>query len=330
MAGTATAAAAAPPPQKNPNAYSVRWFQGMAGAAVFSLAYILTPLYMLSIPIAFLVLPLYTAVVYTLPMLISAIIPCQHAPGLVKQLQPIADSYFQYDQVAELSDDDIRDLLKEGKKFILAFQPHGVISFTGMCAAIKAPDDLRPLKTAVASSLMKTPILKHVMGVFGFVDASKSSLKKHFKNPGLNGSVAIYVGGIAELFKSSLTEERLFLSKRKGFIKLALTQGVDVVPAYLFGNTSILSVMTSGPLANLSRSTGVALTYFWGKWLLPIPRDDALLYARGKPLGMPHIAEPTQEDIDKWHGKYCKEVERLFNTYKERVPQYKHKKLYID
>jgi len=29
---------------------------------------------------------------------------------------------------------------------------------------------------------------------------------------------------------------------------------------------------------------------------------------------MPHIKEPTQEDIDKWHGIYCKEVERLFEV----------------
>jgi hypothetical protein len=44
---------------------------------------------------------------------------------------------------------------------------------------------------------------------------------------------------------------------------------------------------------------------------------------------MPQIANPTQEEIDKWHAKYCDEVTRLFNKYKERVPEYKHKKLEI-
>lgn len=44
---------------------------------------------------------------------------------------------------------------------------------------------------------------------------------------------------------------------------------------------------------------------------------------------MPHITEPTSDDIDKWHAKYCNEVTRLFDTYKERVPMYKHKKLII-
>ena len=55
-----------------------------------------------------------------------------------------------------------------------------------------------------------------------------------------------------------------------------------------------------------------------------------VLYARAKPMGLPHIPDPTDEDVDKWHAKYCDEVRRLYNTYRERVPAYKHKKLFID
>jgi 2-acylglycerol O-acyltransferase 2 len=238
--------------------------------------------------------------------------------------------YFEYEESFAESNEEIRKRLKTGRRFMLAFQPHGVISFVGLCAATNAPEDLRALKTAVASSLLQTPILKHVMGIFGLIDASKKSLQRHFKKPGIQGCVALYVGGIAELFKASRTEERLFLSKRKGFIKLALRENVDIVPAYLFGNTSVLTIFKYGPLASLSRSSGVALTYFWGKWFLPIPRDEKLLYARGKPLGLPHIAEPTQEDVDKWHAKYCEEVVKLFDGNKEKHPLYKHKKLFID
>jgi hypothetical protein len=46
-------------------------------------------------------------------------------------------------------------------------------------------------------------------------------------------------------------------------------------------------------------------------------------------LGLPKIENPTQEDIDKWHEKYCSEVTRLFDGYKEKIPAYKHKKLVI-
>lgn len=82
-----------------------------------------------------------------------------------------------------------------------------------------------------------------------------------------------YVGGLAELFLTSEKVERLYLMKRKGFIKLALQEGVDVLPSYLFGNTATLSILTTGILADISRKLGVSLTYIWGKWGLPIPRD---------------------------------------------------------
>jgi Diacylglycerol acyltransferase len=63
---------------------------------------------------------------------------------------------------------------------------------------------------------------------------------------------------------------------------------------------------------------------------LPIPCDDKCLYARGKPLGLPHIKDPTDEEVDKWHKKYCEAIEGLFERYKEKVPLYKHKTLFID
>jgi hypothetical protein len=44
------------------------------------------------------------------------------------------------------------------------------------------------------------------MGLFGFCDASKASLKKEVKK----ASAVLYVGGIAELILSSNAEERLF------------------------------------------------------------------------------------------------------------------------
>lgn len=251
-------------------------------------------------------------------------------PNFVRNyLRPMAD-YFQYEEICEFTYDDLRKAAKEKKKFIIASQPHGVISFCGMCAAINLPEDLSGIETAVASVLLKFPILKNVLGIYGLMDASGRSFKKKIQQEGIAGCVVVYVGGIAELFKSSRKQERLYLSKRKGFIKYGLQYGVDVIPVYLFGNTSVLTVVKSGPIAKLSRKLQMSVTYFWGKFNLPIPRDDKLLYVRGKPLGLPHIPEPTEDDINKWHAKYCEEVVRLFDSYKKNVPLYKDKKLYID
>lgn len=131
------------------------------------------------------------------------------------------------------------------------------------------------------------------------------------------------------MFLSSETEDKLYLMKRKGFIKLALQEGVDIVPVYLFGNTNVLSLLKNKFLVMVSRKLQVSLTYVWGRWLLPIPRDCKLLYVSGQPLGLPKIDNPTMEDIEKWHAKYVAEVRRIFETYKDRVPEYKDKTLKI-
>jgi 1-acyl-sn-glycerol-3-phosphate acyltransferase len=138
-------------------------------------------------------------------------------------------------------------------------------------------DTDKDIPLGAAEALLRTPILKHVMGIFYLISASKPSLIRQFKN---GGSVVLYVGGMAELFLSSNMEETLYLKKRKGFIKLALQTGVDVVPLYLFGNTTVLSVFKTGFLASLSRQMQVSLTYFWGHWMLPIPKDVKVQFTK--------------------------------------------------
>lgn len=300
-------------------------------ASIFSTVYFLAPLYMISVLVYFFVASSWqSALLYASPMIISTILPPLSGPGIWTLTKPIL-LYFDYEEIHETSPVNAWDLcIKEGKTFLFVLQPHGVISFGGICSAANAPPEVNgQLKTAVADALLHTPILKHVMGIFGLVSASKKNMIQYMKQPGVQGSLVLYVGGMAELFLSSETRERLYLKKRKGFIKLALQQGVDVVPVYLFGNTNVLSVWKNPVLMGLSRKLQVSLTYVWGKWGLPIPRDCKILYVSGQPLGMPQIVEPTQEDIDKWHAKYCEQVTRLFEKYKEKVPEYKHKKLEI-
>jgi hypothetical protein len=178
--------------------------------------------------------------------------------------------YFEYEQIIESYPVDVRKNILDGKNYLIPAQPHGVLSFCGICSAVNGPEFMPLFKSAVASAVLRMPIIKHVMGLFGLCDASKGSLRKELKS----SSVVLYVGGIAELFLSSATEERLFLKSRKGFIKLALTEGVDVVPIYCFGNTSVLTIVRTGLLATMSRKMQVSLTYFWGKFGLPIPRDQ--------------------------------------------------------
>jgi len=311
---------------------TLRWIQGLIISSIFSVVYLITPAYCTSaITILVLQYPCkHAAFLYAAPLMISILSPCRPMLFLANYMTSMLD-YFDYEEVLEISNDDCIKLADSGRKFIMALQPHGVISFCSLCCWVNAPPQLRGLQTAVASVLLKTPILKNVMGIYGLTAASSGNVRKILQNgKGIKGCIVIYIGGIAELFKTCKEEERLYLQKRKGFIKIALRENVDVIPVYLFGNTSVLSVLKTGILENMSRKMQMSVTYFWGKWFLPIPRDEKLLYVRGKPMGLPHIPEPTDADVDKWHAKYVDEVTRLFNENKEKLPEYKHKKLFID
>jgi len=97
----------------------------------------------------------------------------------------------------------------------------------------------------------------------------------------------------------------------------------------MFGNTTVLSALTAGPLATLSRKLGVSMTLFWGRWGLPLPRPVKLVFVRGRPLGLPHIPEPTDADVDKWHAVYVEKLTELFDRYKVFNPDYAQKTLVI-
>lgn len=240
----------------------IEYLLGFFIASFFSLAYFFTPIYILTCLYVMVFNPLgkgFTMKFIT-PMVLSILTPCISAPVLLKKFAYPMLEFFEYEEIFETTFADADKLLKDGKNFLLIAQPHGVLSYGGFCAKITCPKKYGHLPTAVAAALLHFPILKQVMGMFSLIDASASNMAKVFKKDGPEGCIILYVGGIAELFKCSLTEERLYLSKRKGFVKLALREGVDIIPAYFFGNTSILSILKTGPLASLSRKIGGSLT----------------------------------------------------------------------
>jgi len=308
---------------------------GFMCASIFSLVYVAAPIWVVAALLSALFLgPLSPwAIGLALPLLASLVLPDTKFLSAVLASWPFRQipKYFEYEEFHEVTD---AEMLASGKNYILGAHPHGVFSFCGVCAAvstISSPDGIGPalaskMPTAAASVIKRFPILKDVLGVFGVIAADGKTLAKRLKS----GSFVLYIGGMAELFRSSPKREAVFLKGRKGFIKLALRTGADEVPGYLFGNTTVLTALTAGPLAALSRKLGVSVTLFWGRFLLPVPKRVKIMYARGKPLGLPHIDVPTPEEIDHWHEKYCEALVELFDRYKGFNPDYKHKTLVIE
>ncbi|CAN0262381.1 unnamed protein product [Discosporangium mesarthrocarpum] len=259
---------------KGTDTSSGSFFERTAGAlamTLFSACYYYSVFYICLVVAGFFLLPLPTAVAVAAPFALSTLLPIRRLPGLLgTSFFKCALKYHEFEEVLETSREDL-DKLEAERSLIYTVVPHGVMSIAGICYAIfQAPRPTPP--TCAASVMLSLPILKHVFGSFGLIDASSRSLARTLTKT----SVVLYVGGMAEasarLFLSSPKEERLYIAKRKGFIKMAMRTGADVVPCYYFGNTTALEVVVRNPmLSMLSRKMGASITLLWGRWGLPIP-----------------------------------------------------------
>ena len=258
---------------------------GALAATIFTVTYITVPVLLIVIPALVFLHPTWW-VTWALagPFILSAIVPPIPSRSFL-QAWPFRHmpKYFNFTEIRETSDEDVQKLIGS-RPVIFSIQPHGVFSFGGASAGVQWAKRWwhpKQIPTSAASSVIHTPLVKHVVGLFGVVDASNKSLTKWL---GKGKSAVLYIGGIAELFLVSQNEERLFAKKRKGFIKLALRTGAEIVPVYFFGNTSVLSVLTGSLLRKIARSTGVTLTWFWGWGGTLVPRPNKV------PSWTPHPA----------------------------------------
>ena len=122
------------------------------------------------------------------------------------------------------------------RKYMFAHFPHGIYPMgpflSVSCFAEGAPG-VR-CSGVIADVLLRTPGLRHLYTAVGSRSASKKSIERIFK---AGGSVGILPGGIKEMFLADrgASTERIYLAKRFGFVKMAMTSGAAVVPIVHFG-----------------------------------------------------------------------------------------------
>eukprot|EP00933_Yihiella_yeosuensis_P042412 TRINITY_DN36988_c0_g1_i2.p1 TRINITY_DN36988_c0_g1~~TRINITY_DN36988_c0_g1_i2.p1 ORF type:complete len:354 (-),score=31.43 TRINITY_DN36988_c0_g1_i2:145-1206(-) len=112
-------------------------------------------------------------------------------------------------------------------------------------------------------------------------------------------NVAFIPGGFQDAVAAQYGKDCTVLKQRKGFIKYLLQYG------YRRFRMKISEY-------------NVPMAAFFGWFLFPMlprPQSRVLTYV-GQPIQLPKIEEPTREDVDKWHGEYCKALQKLFSDYR--------------
>jgi hypothetical protein len=133
-------------------------------------------------------------------------------------------------------------------------------------------------------------------------------------------SVGVVPGGIAEMFAAGGDgDEKMVVLQRKGFVRIALETGAQIVPCYCFGNTQTFVNAAAGEdnlLRKLSRTLRMSLIFFWGRCYLPIPFRTPMLTVVGRPIQCPKMENPSPELVNQYHNLYLKETKRIFMTYR--------------
>lgn len=207
--------------------------------------------------------------------------------------------------------------LQADEKAMYAFHPHGILT-CGM--AINGAHHLRFAETRarwlVAENLFWFPGLRDMLSWLEFDTVNKRTFVTLMER---GQNLGFVPGGFEEATLFAHGKHRVYLSKRVGFIKLALQYGYKIYPAYTFGEE--LTFVTFPYWLKLRLQLNAyklpGAAFLGSLWCFFMPRSDVdLITVVGSPLQLPTIQDPTPAEIHAHHVLYVRKLHDLFNKYK--------------
>lgn len=234
---------------------------------------------------------------------------------------------------------------------ISAWHPHGILILSRIAMYGGRFADLFPhlderMRALGATPMFRWPGAREISLWLGAVDASPRTAQRVLA---AGNSIIVYPGGSREIFHSGevttagsraagagtgtasgspgadaavSAETVLELSSRKGFVRLALQNGVPLVPVVVYGErTAFRKLELPAALRNWClKALRLPLIVFYGRWGTLMPRRLRLSVVVGAPLEVPHVPDIAKEDprIDEAHGRYVAALRELWEKHKAR------------
>src|SRR5450432_3860275 len=132
-------------------------------------------------------------------------------------------------------------------------------------------------------------------------------------------AITIVVGGAAESLDAQPYYMRLVLKRRKGFVKMALRTGADLVPVLAFGENDLYDQVTSTSHPSVHKAQllikkmlGFTIPLFHARGVFNydmglMPYRRPLNIVVGRPIRVAQNVKPEQQEIDRLHTQYVKE-----------------------
>ncbi|XP_030043938.1 diacylglycerol O-acyltransferase 2 [Microcaecilia unicolor] len=225
--------------------------------------------------------------------------------------------------------------LRPDRNYIFGCHPHGIMCFGPSCNFCTDANNFLEIfpgiqpTLAILSGLFRFPVYRDYLMSLGICPVSKVSLDYLLSQMGTGNAVMIVIGGAAESLWCAPGEHVLTLRGRKGFVRLALEHGADLVPVYTFGEIDLYrqvkfkdgSWMKTLQLY-FKKMVGFAPCLFLGRGIFSseswglTPFNKPVTTVVGKPIQVPCIPVPSCEEVDKYHQLYIEELQNLFDRHK--------------
>jgi len=219
--------------------------------------------------------------------------------------------------------------LDPSRNYLICCHPHGILCFGASCCfgsescdfSLKFPG-VTPHLTTIEGNLWM-PMFRELFLCVGTVSSSRKSLNHLLSRPG-GAAPVLLLGGVPEMDNWKDDEVRLFLKKRRGFVKMALKHGACLVPTFSFGEAGLYRQPGPGPFRNflleIRKLIGIAPVIFFGRgWIQDtfgiLPHRNPVTVVVGKPIQVDKIDDPSDEEIDEIHSMYMTDLKNLYKKY---------------
>lgn len=234
--------------------------------------------------------------------------------------------------------------LEPTRKYIFGYHPHGIISHGAFAAFATEALGFSELYPGITNSLLtldsnfRLPFYRDYALALGLASVSRESIENILSKGGLDGAgmgraVTIVVGGARESLDARPNTLRLVLNGRKGFVKIAIRSGADLVPILAFGENELYDQVDSETHAwihmaqlYVKKAMGFTIPLFHARGVFNydvglMPYRRAVNIVVGRPVQVVRQGgkdgKVDEEYLDEVHRQYVDELRRLWDSYKD-------------
>jgi 2-acylglycerol O-acyltransferase 2 len=232
--------------------------------------------------------------------------------------------------------------LEPNRKYIFGYHPHGIISHGAFAAFATEALGFAQLFPGITNTLLTLesnfmiPLYRDYALAMGLRSVSKESCTNLLSKGGPNGegmgrAITIVIGGARESLSSQPGRLRLVLKSRKGFVKLAIQNGADLVPVLAFGENELYDQLVPDHKSMMHRVqllikkvAGFTVPLFHARGvfnydvgLMPYRRDLNIVVGRPIEVVQGKGGEVDSAYLDELHERYVKELERIWDEWKD-------------